>query len=449
MKKLLSLLLVAAWFLSLCSCSRKYVVSEEDMVNPAKFYYCVSNLDDSASYSHELGVLRWEIRDLRLRNPSVENILTQYLDGPKTEGFSSPFPKGLAIEDATLDHGTLTIEFNEVFYQLRGAALTTAAACIVHTMTQFDRIEFVCLKTPQAMVSGLMSVPLEPGDFVLTDDFTTSDQTEVRLYFPNQTGRFLREETRRETIADDSGLPVFVLRQLLEGPQSSSAFPAFPAGTELLDVQITDGLCSINLNGMFLENAPTDSCSARLQLLAVVNSLTELDGIQYVRFLSNGQTLSQYGPLTLPVYYEREETAIEALEPSLEYDVTFYLPYQRGELLMAVPYSVRRSGSKTAERSVVNALLAFETRNGCTNIFPDGAAVTDMELVHKICRVTLNSAFDGYRDGMPQQLAIRSIVATLCAMDTVDRVEIMFSDDERGTIQASRIMAPEDDWFLP
>lgn len=449
MKKLLSLMLVLLICCCFCSCSGKYVVPEEDMVNPARFYYCVSNLDDAASYAHELGVLRWEVRDLRLQNPPVENILTQYLDGPKTEGYSSPFPKGLAVEEVTLEQGLLTIRFNDAFYQLRGAALTTAAACLVHTMTQFDKIEFVCLETPQTMLSGLMSVPLEPSDFVLTDDYATSDQTEVRLYFPNQTGRFLREESRRETISDESGLPAFILRQLLEGPISQTASRVFPAGTELLDVQITDGLCSVNLNSVFSDNAPSDALTARLQLLSVVNSLTELDSIQYVRFLSSGQALTQYGPLTLPVYFEREETAIEAMEPSLEYDVTFYVPYLREERLIEVPYSVRRSGSKTAEQSVLIALLAFETRNGATNIFPEGAAVAEMELVHKICRVKLNSAFDGYRDGTPQQkLAIRSIVATLCAMETVDRVEIMFSDDDRSGIQTDRMMQPDDDWFL-
>ena len=450
MKRCLCLLLAVLICASACSCSRKYVVAEEDMVNPAKFYYCTADTEDVGSYSNELGFLRWEVRDLRLQSPAPEHILTQYLDGPKTEGLVSPFPKGLGVESVTLEQGLLTIEFNDVFYELRGAALTTAAACIVYTMTQFEGIEFVCLETPQTMLSGLMSVPLEPSDFVFHDDYTTSDQTEIRLYFPNQSGRYLREESRRETITDDSGLPVFILRQLLEGPQSATASATFPAGTELLDVQITDGLCSINLNEAFSNHAPQDSMTARLQLLAIVNSLTELETVQYVRFLCNGQTMTKYGPLSLPSYYEREEAAIEPLEPSLEYDVTFCLSYQRGGQLIRVPYAVRRSGSKTAEESVLNELFAYETKNGCTNIFPEGAAATEVELIHNICRVTLNSAFDGYQDGTTQQeLAIRSIVATLCEMDSVDRVEIIYSEDAGSSISASRIHTPQEDWFLP
>jgi germination protein M len=448
-KKFLCLLLAAVICVSSCACSGKYEVAQEDMINPARFYYCASEPEDPDSHSYELGIMQWEIRDLRLKTPSFENILTQYLDGPKSEGLTSPFPKGLGIEYVTLDQGLLTIRFDDTFFQLRGAALTTAAACIVNTMTQFDGIELVCLETPQTMVSGVMSVPLEPSDFVLVDDYTTSDQTEIRLYFPNQTGRFLREEGRSETIEDDSGLPAFILRQLLEGPQSATALPAFPAGTELLDVQVTDGLCSVNLNEAFSQNAPEDILSARLQLLSVVNSLTELETVQFVRFLTNGQALTRYGILDLPSYFQRDESAMEPLEPSLTHDVTFWLPYRDTGRLIAVPYSVRRSGSKTAEQSVLHALLQWEAKNGCNNPFPDDGVVVDIKSSQKICRVTLDGAYTEYKNGSEEmKLAIRSIVATLCALDTVTRVEILFTNDDDSIIQVSRIVLPDDSWYL-
>ena len=67
-----------------------------------------------------------------------------------------------------------------------------------------------------------------------------------------------------------------------------------------------------------------------------------------------------------------------------------------------------------------------------------------------LCRVTFNSAF-AQCDADPAQatLAVRSVVATLCGLSHIDRVQLDQSQAPLTSVDISEPIAPEESWFLP
>lgn len=450
MKRFVSILLLCALLLALCACGADRTKTGKGMSLPVLFYYCGSDAEEAAHYEQDTGALQWEYRDLGTQWPEPKAVLELYLEGPVSESLRSPFPEDVFVREALLEDGLLTVRFNDALSQLSGVDMTMAAACLVYTMAQYPGVEFVQLDTETTMLSGLTAVPLETDDFLKMDDYMTSDHTVVRLYFPKPDGRFLRVESRSGQFESSDELPAFVLRQLLAGSSSSSALPAFPEGTELLNIQVTDGFCTVDLSSEFVSNAPDTSLEARSQLLSIVNTLTDLDTIAYVRLLSQGEPISDFGPLELPVYLTRAEEAIETSDPSVVRDVTLYLPSGSQGMLSAVPVYVRKMTGKSFETEVLNTLLSFESGNGYFNAIPGGTTIVELQCEYKVCRVTLSNSFMKCDDDkMSAQQAVRSIVATLCGLETVERVEIKIVDGDLQSVDLSKGFTASKGWIMP
>ena len=301
MKRLVTcfLLLIAALFLS--SCGNDSLETGKNMQLPVQFFYCDSASGEAEYYEQSTGAIRWEYRELGNNWPSAKDMLAQYLQGPVSDSLYTPFPPGVMVTGTSLKDGVFSIQFNDAFSKLSGEDLMLAAACVVHTMTQHPGVESVQLDSADAMLSALTSSPLEPDDFLRIDDQMQSDHTAVRLYFPKRDGRYLRVESRTGEFKSSDSIPLFTIQRLMEGSVSSFAEPAVPYGTELRSIEVTDGFCTIDFSSSFLTNAPDSCSSARLQLLSVVNTMTDLEGIKFVRLLCEGAPVTSFGPLELPV----------------------------------------------------------------------------------------------------------------------------------------------------
>lgn len=449
MKRIFILLTVLFCCLFLSSCSAQDD-SPAYMVDPIRFYYCRTVSDEPAAYEYDTGSIGYEYRDLGEERLSPEQVLSIYLNGPENEDLRSPFPPELDAISVHLERGVLTVRFNGAIARLSGMDLTASAACLVHTMTQLDEIEFVKMEAEQPLLSGLLSVPLEAEDFVLTDDYMTGDHITVRLFFPVDGEKYLREETCSGTALSDDEIPAFVLRQLMTGSRNDSSGAAFPEGTELLDVKVTDGECVVDLSSEFLTNAPDSNLEARLQLLAVVNSLTDLEGIDTVRFLCQGSTVTSYGPLSLSEQMQGEPDAVETARPTLVQATSLYLPTAADGKLAEIPVYVRKSAGRQLEADVLNELFSYESKNGYVNVIPEGTSVVELKVASQNCQLTLSSSFADL-DNEPEKMlqAVRSVVASLCALDTVETVRLKIADRELESVDLSRVLTPTADWLIP
>lgn len=134
----------------------------------------------------------------------------------------------------------------------------------------------------------------DSGDLTSTptlDGSTVSGETrEVVLYFSNADGSALVAETR--SIPKEEGIARATINQLIAGPASSDLYPTLPAATILDDINISEGLCTVDFSSELLEDLGSESQDQLLAVYSIVNTLTQFDTVDYVQILVDGKVIN-------------------------------------------------------------------------------------------------------------------------------------------------------------
>ena len=82
---------------------------------------------------------------------------------------------------------------------------------------------------------------------------------------------------------------------ILAGHPGDGLMSVFPEGMlpeDILGVEVEDHIAVVNLSGAFYSRCQSlDSAGERRLVYAMINALTELDGIRAVRFIVEGQSI--------------------------------------------------------------------------------------------------------------------------------------------------------------
>ena len=118
----------------------------------------------------------------------------------------------------------------------------------------------------------------------------------VTLYFADGEASLLVPVQRQ--LDDIHATAKSVIKELIAGLQpGETGESALPKGTELLDVSLSDGVATVNLNRAFQTDFPSSSAASLLAVYSIVNTLTELPAIDGVAFQIEGKPVSTLGPL--------------------------------------------------------------------------------------------------------------------------------------------------------
>ena len=106
--------------------------------------------------------------------------------------------------------------------------------------------------TAQEILWGMLSA----SDFVEgIRDVNSFEKTELTLYFSNAAGDGLVEEKREVMRNTNTSLEKLIVEQLIEGPREPDSYPTLPPDMKLLNVMVSESVCSINLDSAFLNNS--------------------------------------------------------------------------------------------------------------------------------------------------------------------------------------------------
>lgn len=120
-------------------------------------------------------------------------------------------------------------------------------------------------------------------------------RAKVTLYFADSQGMFLLSESRAIT-ADN--LPKATLEALINGPQKSGHNPTIPPSMMVTELQVENGLATVDFGAAFNALIPRGTTGERLFIYSIVNSLTALKGIKKVKFMAGGTAPSVEGSRT-------------------------------------------------------------------------------------------------------------------------------------------------------
>lgn len=278
-----------ALMLALTGCSAA-VVQRPQYVNPIDFYYC----RQEPVFGSETGALAYETVELGRTDISVEEILALYFAGPISQTLRSVFPEGLACTRAELDGGVLTLHLNEAYSTLSGVELTLAAACLSMTLTQIEFVDSVRVETPGALLSQQAGDLYAPERFVFFDDAAYNPEQTVALYFCGRSDGLLHRESRAVSYTSADQLPLLALQALLSGPQEYGNITGIPEHTQIIDLSVSDGTCTLVLSDVFADCDVSAEAAGRA-VKQIVATLCAFDAIEAVRIsLLDGSSLNYF-----------------------------------------------------------------------------------------------------------------------------------------------------------
>lgn len=155
------------------------------------------------------------------------------------------------------------------------------------------------------------------------EEYPPTGERDVNIYFATEDAMYLDLESR--TLPGED-LYREAIEEIIAGPTTEGLKPTVPEDTELIDYDYEEGLITLNFNEAIRSDHPGGSSGERLTIYSIVNTMTELPGIDEVSFKIEGEdieTLVGHLDLTIP-YSFSEDILLENTpdEESIEeYDI--------------------------------------------------------------------------------------------------------------------------------
>jgi len=102
-----------------------------------------------------------------------------------------------------------------------------------------------------------------------------------------------------------------IINKLIEGSDRENLIDVMPKGSKLNNVYIHGDIAYVDFSKEFVENHPGGSLGEYNTIYSIVNSITEIEGIEQVNFLIDGKKQTAYkGHTQFDIPISRDESMI-------------------------------------------------------------------------------------------------------------------------------------------
>lgn len=228
----------------------------------------------------------------------VSELIVRMETNPDSKELFSCVNEDIDIESVLISDRTLIINFGEKYNNLSPTREVLTRAAFVRTLSQVDEIDYVKfqvngeeLYNRTGDVVGLMT-----GDMFIDNEgkeINTYDVGTFILYYANEDGTGLVSVSKTIEYSSSVALEKVVVEQIIKGPDFGDiGKPSVNPATQILNVTVKDGMCYVNLSEEFLNS--TYAVNPNVAIYSIVNSLTELNYINKVQILINGESKAQF-----------------------------------------------------------------------------------------------------------------------------------------------------------
>lgn len=172
---------------------------------------------------------------------------------------------------------------------------------------------------------------------------------------------------------------------------------------------------------------------------AIVKTLCQIEGVDYIEFYVNGQTLMLGGEI--PIGQMESSDFIDNTGKDTSFvqttDITVYFSDATGEMLNDVRLVVESSGSKSIEQLVTEQLILGPPEDAADvyPVVPEGTVLNRVTTRDGTCYVDLSSEFMNKREEITADVAVYSIVNSLCELPSVSKVQFTIDGEARKNYQ--------------
>lgn len=280
--KYAAVLLVIVTVLALAGC---------DSVSLEKKEYTVYYMNSSANKLVEKIYKTDTQEGLELLRELVQEMNTRQ----KQEDCEVIKPDFVRVEHMTLEREAKTahIYFSREYNECQSSTKLLLSAAMVKMLTQMEAVSYVQFYVDgnEAQYSdGTQVGLLSEKDFV--DDSSevmgSIEWKNLNLYYADKLGDKLVKTTVAVAYNKNVSLEKMVVERLIKGPSDASVYATLPSDLKLLNVSVSNGVCYVNLSNTFLTEMV--NVSNEIPIYSIVNSLCELDNVDSVKIMINGDS---------------------------------------------------------------------------------------------------------------------------------------------------------------
>ena len=258
------------------------------------------------------------------------------------------------------------------------------------------------------------------------------EKGEIKIYCTNTSRDSLHWENHKLESYYISEILDEVCDYMQDAPKNKSYVKAIPDGVEIISCKTgTDGQLVVNFSAGYLE---MDSITEALCRAAVVKTFCQINSIKYVEFNIDGL------PLTIkdiPAGLMSADDFVDNSTGKAGFDqnvkVTVYLTDEEGKMLKESILKVYIDGTKPMEEVVLEELIAgpLDTQPQLRNTINSKTKIRSVRSYDGTCYVDFSEEFMSKPLYVKDEVAIYSVVNTLCELPGVTKVKITVAGTER------------------
>ena len=262
------------------------------------------------------------------------------------------------------------------------------------------------------------------------------DESGYRIWYINQDETCLKYENKELQSKNEEGLLREMMEVMRETPTDDELKPVIPEDVELLDFDFEH-------NQLYLDFSPEYKKMPKVYEVlcraAIVRTMGQIDGVEYVDFQVNGEPLTDLEGKEIGLMNEDQfiENAGEEINAYKTADLTLYFSNKAGDKLVGQRVAMEYNSNISLEKLIVEQLIAGPPFEGAYPTIPSETKLLNISIKDNICYVNLDEGFLGTGYNVIESIPVYSIVNSLIENTDAQKVQISINGESNRMFRES------------
>ena len=262
------------------------------------------------------------------------------------------------------------------------------------------------------------------------------DESGYRIWYINQDETCLKYENKELQSKNEEGLLREMMEVMRETPTDDELKPVIPEDVELLDFDFEH-------NQLYLDFSPEYKKMPKVYEVlcraAIVRTMGQIDGVEYVDFQVNGEPLTDLEGKEIGLMNEDQfiENAGEEINAYKTADLTLYFANKAGDKLVGQRVAMEYNSNISLEKLIVEQLIAGPPFEGAYPTIPSETKLLNISIKDNICYVNLDEGFLGTGYNVIESIPVYSIVNSLIENTDAQKVQISINGETNRMFRES------------
>ena len=262
------------------------------------------------------------------------------------------------------------------------------------------------------------------------------DESGYRIWYINQDETCLKYENKELQSKNEEGLLREMMEVMRETPTDDELKPVIPEDVTLLDFDFEH-------NQLYLDFSPEYKKMPKVYEVlcraAIVRTMGQIDGVEYVDFQVNGEPLTDLEGKEIGLMNEDQfiENAGEEINAYKTADLTLYFANKAGDKLVGQRVAMEYNSNISLEKLIVEQLIEGPPFEGAYPTIPSETKLLNISIKDKICYVNLDEGFLGTGYNVIESIPVYSIVNSLIENTDAQKVQISINGESNRMFRES------------